>query len=39
MGDDDRLFDALKTAFLQAAEQGVVAMLVALSNACPVPGR
>jgi hypothetical protein len=39
MGDDDQLFDALKTAFQEAAEQGEVVMIVTLSNACPVPGQ
>ena len=37
-GDYDRMFDALKQAFLQAAEQGEIVMIVTLSNACPVPG-
>lgn len=39
MGDDDQLFDALKTAFQEVAEQGEVVMVVTLSNACPVPGQ
>jgi uncharacterized protein YqgV (UPF0045/DUF77 family) len=37
-GDYDRLFDALKQAFRQAAEQGETVMVVTLSNACPIPG-
>jgi uncharacterized protein YqgV (UPF0045/DUF77 family) len=36
-GDYDRMFHALKQAFLQAAEQGEIVMIVTLSNACPVP--
>jgi len=36
-GDHDRMFDALKQAFRQAAEQGELVMVVTLSNACPVP--
>jgi uncharacterized protein YqgV (UPF0045/DUF77 family) len=35
-GDYDRMFDALKQAFRQAAEQGEIVMIVTLSNACPV---
>jgi len=37
-GDYDRMFDALKQAFRQAAEQGETVMVVTISNACPVPG-
>ena len=37
-GDYDRMFDALKLAFREAAEQGETVMIVTLSNACPVPG-
>jgi uncharacterized protein YqgV (UPF0045/DUF77 family) len=35
-GDYDRMFDALKQAFRQAAEQGETVMIVTLSNACPI---
>ncbi len=35
-GDYDRMFDALKQAFREAAEQGETVMVVTLSNACPV---
>ena len=37
-GDYDRMFDALKQAFRQAAEQGEIVMVVTISNACPVRG-
>ena len=37
-GDYDRMFDALKQAFRQAAEQGETVMIISLSNACPVLG-
>jgi uncharacterized protein YqgV (UPF0045/DUF77 family) len=37
-GDYDRMFDALKQAFREAAEQGETVMVVTLSNACPVRG-
>lgn len=37
-GDYETLFDALKLAFREAAEQGEIVMVVTLSNACPVPG-
>jgi uncharacterized protein YqgV (UPF0045/DUF77 family) len=37
MGEEEPLFDALRTAFLKAAEEGEVVMVVTLSNACPVP--
>jgi uncharacterized protein YqgV (UPF0045/DUF77 family) len=36
-GDYDRMFDAFKQAFRQAAEQGEIVMVVTVSNACPVP--
>jgi uncharacterized protein YqgV (UPF0045/DUF77 family) len=34
--DADRIFAALREAFEQAAETGPVAMVLTLSNACPV---
>jgi uncharacterized protein YqgV (UPF0045/DUF77 family) len=37
-GEEGVLFDALREAFHQAAEQGDVVMSVTLSNACPEPG-
>jgi uncharacterized protein YqgV (UPF0045/DUF77 family) len=33
------VFTALKEAFEQVAAQGPVAMVITVSNACPVPGR
>ncbi|HVB98118.1 MAG TPA: YkoF family thiamine/hydroxymethylpyrimidine-binding protein [Candidatus Dormibacteraeota bacterium] len=34
-GDADRVFDALKEAFLRAAASGHVVMAVTVSNSCP----
>jgi uncharacterized protein YqgV (UPF0045/DUF77 family) len=34
-GDHDRMFDALKRAFQEAAAQGKTVMVVTVSNACP----
>jgi uncharacterized protein YqgV (UPF0045/DUF77 family) len=35
-GEADKVFDAIKEAFLKSAEKGQVSMVVAFSNACPV---
>ena len=37
MGDDQKVFSALREAFSRVAEQGHVVMVVTVSNACPVP--
>jgi uncharacterized protein YqgV (UPF0045/DUF77 family) len=37
-GEADRVFTALREAFLRAASLGHVVMTLTLSNACPVPG-
>ena len=34
-GEIDKVFDAIKEAFLKSAENGQVSMVVTLSNACP----
>ncbi|MGD9047540.1 MAG: YkoF family thiamine/hydroxymethylpyrimidine-binding protein [Anaerolineae bacterium] len=39
VGDETTIFDALREAFHQAAEQSQVVMVVTFSNACPVPDR
>ena len=36
-GDDQAVFDALRAAFLEVAEDNEVVMVVTFSNACPVP--
>jgi uncharacterized protein YqgV (UPF0045/DUF77 family) len=36
-GEETAVFAALKEAFHQAAESGDAVMVVALSNACPLP--
>jgi uncharacterized protein YqgV (UPF0045/DUF77 family) len=38
-GDAGRLFPALQEGFEQAANRGPVAMVVTVSNACPVTER
>ena len=38
-GDADRIFAALREAFERAAAIGELAMVVALSNACPADAR
>jgi len=38
-GDDERLFGALREAFVQASEHGPAVMIVTVSNACPVDLR
>lgn len=37
--DPEPLFAALREAFERAAERGPVAMVLTVSNACPVEGR
>jgi uncharacterized protein YqgV (UPF0045/DUF77 family) len=37
--DADRIFPALREAFEQAAATGLVAMVLTVSNACPVADR
>jgi uncharacterized protein YqgV (UPF0045/DUF77 family) len=37
VGEEEAVFDALKTAFQRAAEQGDAVMVVTLSNACSLP--
>lgn len=37
--DADRIFSALREAFERAAERGSVAMVLTVSNACPVDDR
>ncbi|MCL7453292.1 MAG: thiamine-binding protein [Anaerolineae bacterium] len=36
-GDDEAIFAGLREAFVRATEQGEVVMVIAVSNACPVP--
>jgi hypothetical protein len=36
-GDDEAVFAALREGFAQAASHGPAVMVVALSNACPLP--
>ena len=36
VGDSERIFDALKSAFQSAASLGDVVMVVSFSNCCPV---
>jgi uncharacterized protein YqgV (UPF0045/DUF77 family) len=38
-GEAGDVFAALSEGFEQVAAQGAVAMVVTVSNACPVPGR
>ena len=38
-GDVERIFAALRDAFVRAADLGDVAMVIALSNACPADVR
>jgi len=36
IGDADKVFDAIKEAFLRSAEKGQVSMVVTFANACPI---
>jgi uncharacterized protein YqgV (UPF0045/DUF77 family) len=38
-GETEDLFDALREAFARAAATGPVALVLTVSNACPVPDR
>ena len=38
-GEEHTVFQALRQAFHQAAEEGDAVMCVTLSNACPEPGE
>lgn len=35
-GDAEKVFDAIKEAFLTSAEKGQISMVVTFANACPV---
>lgn len=35
-GDAEKIFDAIKEAFLRSAEKGQISMVVTFANACPV---
>jgi uncharacterized protein YqgV (UPF0045/DUF77 family) len=38
-GDDEKLFEALRDAFREAASRGSAVMTITVSNACPWPGK
>jgi len=38
-GETSRVFPALREGFERAARRGAIAMVVTLSNACPMPER
>ena len=38
-GDDEKLFEAIRDAFREAASMGSAVMTITVSNACPWPGK